>query len=340
MLSIATRRRGITLIEVIIVIAALVLVAIITIPWIQSARAAARRTECKGNLKQIGLALHNYHDVFTSLPPGFVLADKGIYHGWGWGEMITPFLDAAPYYNQINFGAGLQNEFNKPHMNPALQIYRCVADAGSKHVEHAFVVTNPVVGEKVTPGTTDAVNTFSRSNYFGVAGYLRAEFGGIKEDLSGEPSGTQPYLNAGSLGNQGTSPRPGHRYCDPKIFGGIFGQNSHTRMGEIADGPSSVFMVGERPSPQVTTVNAIGHGTFVGVPDCTTAAGLAMTLGDTSLHVNAGIRAQTTGFGSPHGRGAHFAMADGAVRFISDKMSIIVYRQCSIINDDTSGEEF
>ena len=196
------------------------------------------------------------------------------------------------------------------------------------------MTTNVRWGE-VTPGTVDAVNTFSRTNYFAVAGYLPADVGGIAEDAGGEPPPSEPHVNIGSLGNHGWSCLLEHCYCDQQNFQGMFGQNSRVRIKDIHDGTSNTFMVGERYTPRNSAVNAIGHGTWVGVPDCTTPAGLAMTLGDTSVRLNSGANflAETTGFGSQHGQGAHFLIADGSVPFIANKIHITTYRRVSTIDD-------
>jgi type II secretory pathway pseudopilin PulG len=83
--------------------------ALLLVPAISGARDAARITQSRNNLKQIGLALHNYHDVFNTLPPGGIYAEDGTpYHGWQ--TSILPFVDQAPLYNQI--------DFNRPWTDP------------------------------------------------------------------------------------------------------------------------------------------------------------------------------------------------------------------------------
>jgi len=331
----AVARHGLTLVELLVVIAVVLLVAILLIPSIQNARESARRTQCRNNLKQLGLALHNYHDVFSRFPPGFVLGENGVYHGWGWGVMLTPYLDASPYYSRLNFGSGLQNEYAKPNVNALYPAYRCPSDNGSKYVAHAPIVTTNVVNWLVAPATVDAANVFSRTNYFAVAGYLPAEVGGISADSSGEPVDCERPMNAGSLGNIGSPVSLEHRYCAPQNFRGLFGQNSDVKIGDITDGTSNTLMCGERDTPAIQSLSAVGHGTWVGIPDCTTTAGLAMSLGDTSLRFNSGAIdfKQTTGFGSRHGRGTHFLMADGSVKFFVDGLEMKVYRDLSTIDD-------
>lgn len=339
-----TRRTGMTLVEVIVAIIIVALLLAVLIPSIQSARESARRTQCKNNLKQLGLALHNYHDTFNTFPPGYVLGENSPYLGWGWGVMITPYLDSSPYYGQVLglLGSGLQHEYAERVLNPATPIFKCPSSPATDFLPHARVVTTDVVEWQVTPGTTDAVETFSRTNYFGVAGYLQQSVGGIARDASAEPPANEPFLNAGSLGNTGTSFSHEHHYCDQQNFKGIFGQNSRIRLKDIHDGTSNVIMVGERYIPRNTDVDSIGHGTWIGVPDCTTAAGLAMSLGDTSIRLNAGAgrRVQTTGFGSHHSGGAYFLLADGSVRFINNDIKIIAYRAIAVIDDDPPQDTF
>src|SRR4051794_4230905 len=103
-------RRGMTLIEVLVVLAILVLLATLFLPATRRSRGAARRTQCKGNLKQMGLALHNYHDSHSTFPPGYIIDNDGPYLGWGWSVMILPYLDASPVYNTFQFNRGLQQE--------------------------------------------------------------------------------------------------------------------------------------------------------------------------------------------------------------------------------------
>ena len=95
-------RRGFTLIELLVVIAIIAILIALLLPAVQQAREAARRTQCKNLLKQHGLALHNYHDVFNSFPIGVNSSPQG---RWGvsfWTGLL-PYLDQAPIYNQFSF---------------------------------------------------------------------------------------------------------------------------------------------------------------------------------------------------------------------------------------------
>jgi prepilin-type N-terminal cleavage/methylation domain-containing protein len=101
-----SKRSGFTLIELLVVIAIIAVLIALLLPAVQQAREAARRSQCKNNLKQIGLALHNYHDMANSFPIGVNSSFIGT-GGQRWGvsfwTLLLPYLDQAPVYNQFSF---------------------------------------------------------------------------------------------------------------------------------------------------------------------------------------------------------------------------------------------
>src|SRR5881397_178008 len=101
-------RRGFTLIELLVVIAIIAVLIALLLPAVQAAREAARRAQCVNNLKQIALAMHNYHDVNLSFPPESMVNDIKGPNGWGgpwwsWAAKILPQIEMAPLFNAINF---------------------------------------------------------------------------------------------------------------------------------------------------------------------------------------------------------------------------------------------
>ena len=115
--SFRRQSRGFTLIELLVVIAIIAVLVSLLLPAVQQAREAARRTQCKNNLKQLGLAMHNYHDTFNTFPPGHVSDFPAIppwvspgnlssseVGCWTWGAMLLPNLEQTGLYNVLSVG--------------------------------------------------------------------------------------------------------------------------------------------------------------------------------------------------------------------------------------------
>ncbi len=366
----SSRRSGITLIECLVVLGILALLAAFFLPATRNARESARRTQCKNQLKQLGLALHNYHDTFlTTMPPGYIFhtqaavpeSEEGVpfSNGWGWTMMLMPYIDSSPRYNTVattrsipNINVGLTastapqvpTEGSVECVIPSL---RCPSDSGSATVNGL-------------PGGLSN-KPCGRTNYFGVVGsaFLYSE---------DSPNPTSFCSNVASFSTLPIPPVVGAPVpgalgrCfatenDPfyssstvpvalmKNYGGVFGANSTCGLRDMIDGTSNIIMVGERytpvnASPLKTTV--IGDGIWPGV---SALAAEYNALGEATHRINAGMtsgnpRPPTTGFGSNHAGGAQFLMGDGAVRFLSENLNIVTYRELSRIADSrvVSGE--
>jgi prepilin-type N-terminal cleavage/methylation domain-containing protein len=314
-----THRRGFTLIELLVVIAIIGVLTALLLPAVQQAREAARRTQCRNNLKQLGLALHNYHDQFESFPPGWVYdsgrpAASAPTNCWGWGAFILPQLDQAPLYNQADFSVGFRGGLDAAGANSpigsngleatVLAMFRCPSDTGPDHV---------FSGDQ-------SMQFGARSNYPGVNG-------GFLLDLF--PITAQ---------------------------GGTFGENSRCRLGAMLDGASQSVLVGERAWFEFAGAgvgpSALWAGTRSGIPGVPAANGVAFAVGQCIVSLNTAPAHPPSpfgagesdsswhGFSSRHTGGAHFLIADGAVRFINESITYETYGRLSTIADGQTIGEF
>jgi prepilin-type N-terminal cleavage/methylation domain-containing protein/prepilin-type processing-associated H-X9-DG protein len=126
------RRRGYTLIELLVVISIIAVLIALLLPAVQSAREAARRIQCVNNLKQMGLALHNYHSANGSFPMGYVAwanpDPEQTSPGWGWGTLLLPQLEQGPLYNAANINLPIESGSGLSTRMTALSVYICPSD--------------------------------------------------------------------------------------------------------------------------------------------------------------------------------------------------------------------
>ncbi|MFG0334226.1 MAG: DUF1559 domain-containing protein [Maioricimonas sp. JB049] len=315
------RRRGFTLIELLVVIAIIAILIALLLPAVQQAREAARRTQCKNNLKQIGLAMHNYHDVYSTLPPGYInqldgpIATQSDYSSaidaersaWGWGAFILPFIDQAPTYNQLGVGdIRLKHALQAGGpldrlaiLQTPISAFRCPSDTGPQ-----------VNSSKPLYDANQTLQNTATSNY--IVNNSSRRWHSQPPDPNCCAWNTGPGLNAMSQwGPNGVGAT------------GLFWRNSRVKMRDITDGSSNTIMVGERAWQLQNPAGgdfACRAALIFGTDIRNEQATIHPVLGSTTSHLNAQTNECNKGFSSRHVGGAHFVLADGSVRFISENI--------------------
>lgn len=286
--------RAFTLIEIVVVTSILGVVLALALPGLQAAREAARRVECQSHLKQLGIALHSYHELHNSLPlqaiggsiteiPTVVLikadfspagsAASGLAPSppdrFSWSVALLPLLDQRALYDALDPGQRtLRHDANDDRTLSGLQqflsVFTCPSDPGTVlNIDREFPKLNP-----------NRPTFLARSNYPGSGG-------------NGENTG-------------------------------VIVDNAVVRFRDVTDGLSNTFLVGERAS-----TNGRRAALWGGTSQEAEAVKQPAIRGLTAFRMNDGasgteIDRPDVAFSSPHSKGSNFLLGDGSVRFLSD----------------------
>jgi prepilin-type N-terminal cleavage/methylation domain-containing protein len=161
-------RPAFTLIELLVVIAIIGILVAMILPAVQAARESGRRSQCKNNLKQIGLAIHSYHDHTGHIPPGYLTAvdasGNELGPGWGWGAMILPELEQGALANQIRYGLGIGDPTNAPARRTLLPVYVCSSDSPISPFTVSQTSVDVAYGNYVGINGNGGVSDFAATN--------------------------------------------------------------------------------------------------------------------------------------------------------------------------------
>ncbi len=302
----ARKHRGFTLIELLVVIAIIAILIALLLPAVQQAREAARRTQCRNNLKQLGLALHNYHDVYRRFPFGSIENRSGsptwesagaTATGWAWSAYLLPYFDQGNVYNQINF--------NKYMVNPA--------DTSAAQLQNTALIANPLPAVRcpsdlappaeMTPASGTEVMQATTS-YCGSAG-----------SFNGAQNGDDPRRSDGFFYRAYTT--------SPAA--------QSIRMRDIRDGTSNTIMLSEHSyqnskSTEVR-VGDIGRKRWYGAmnDDLVEGGNINRLVVEGQRQMNPPLSLSVSNRrrtpSSQHAGGVFFAFADGSVQFISENIN-------------------
>jgi prepilin-type N-terminal cleavage/methylation domain-containing protein/prepilin-type processing-associated H-X9-DG protein len=328
------RRRGFTLIELLVVIAIIAVLVAILLPAVQQAREAARASQCRNNLKQIGIAIHNYLDTNAVFPPGNVQPDAAGNRGASWLTRILPMVEQQAAYNKIVF-EGTDWTMQSARTNRNWQV------TGSLRVDTFACPSSamPKTRTQNTNATTQALGAsttlaYQLVNYVGIAG----------------------SYNDMATGNCCPVPTTWTSSYYRSNYNGVIVASNATyadarppRIAEIVDGTSNTFMVGEQSqyTADVTTgalnrdLRACNHdgGSWSGGAGGDTDWWLNMTVLRSPINDRGGNNGNEqayyrhTRITSAHTGGANLVFADGSVRFLSEHMDATQFFRAAQRND-------
>jgi len=287
------RKSAFTLVELLVVIAIIGVLIALLLPAVQQAREAARRTQCNNNLKQLGLAMHNYHDTFNVLPPGWIdddpYADTTNRNLLGWGVFLLPFLEQSALHDSMKAVGAFDQKWSAiAEMTTGTA---AVPDPYAKTIVNAFICPSDP-----SAGINTNLHSYGKSNYTGIGG--------------------NAYISSATTTPSGT-----------------FYDNSPVKFRAIIDGLSNTVVVGERSTVQLSSAGYIKKGTLWigGTTNGEYYYNNAIVTSSDYYSING--TAGNFNITSAHPGGALFLLGDGSGRFIAETIEGSTYQDLGAISD-------
>lgn len=345
------KSRGFTLIELLVVISIIAILMSLTLPAVQQARESARRTQCRNHLRQLGIALHNYHDAHQVFPPAYVgtPVGSGTSHGiswpddnrngpsgFAWGMLLLPFLEQTPLYQSFDASQPSWAPVNVNGLRTKLTVFLCPSATGGSD---GFSLRRYTSGNNETPLQPVPWNpgiTLGHSHYVTMAG----------------TQGPWARPSAWSTDFSVPEPIPG---AGSASIDGMFYRNSRIRTADVTDGLSNTVAIGEHTSAlsdktwsavvpwSVTCEKRKGQLT----DSCDSGGALVQAHSGPDLHDHPDViihqpnhpARHADQLESEHPGGCHCLLADGSVRFFSQFMDPFVWSGlCTRSGGEVAGE--
>jgi prepilin-type N-terminal cleavage/methylation domain-containing protein len=304
-------RNGFTLIELLVVIAIIAVLIALLLPAVQQAREAARRTQCQNNLKQMGIAFHNYHDVYNKFPKGgygggtgtpalLETANAKAVRSMSWGTVLLPYLDQAPLYSKWDQNSWYLQPNNLPLSQTMLSVFLCPSSPLPSLRNNGDAPSGPPIfarsdysGNYGERGVRCFPSTNCQNNYSDIG------------DKTGQPRGTMQLQVLATV------------YCRP------------LSLRDMEDGASTTILIGEAPNAifgaWASHKNVMDQCAPLNGHWSTTSkwggCQFAPVAGQSTLGCDVGHQ----DFHSYHNQGASFLYADASVRFMSENIDFVVF---------------
>jgi prepilin-type N-terminal cleavage/methylation domain-containing protein/prepilin-type processing-associated H-X9-DG protein len=319
--------KGFTLVELLVVIAIIGILVALLLPAVQAAREAARRMQCSNNCKQMGLALHNYHDTYKSFPMALFVDTRGfppLLNAESWGTALLPFIEQQPLYDQYNHNIAPTNEL------------------GPISSANVLVISTPVAAY-VCPSVPGGINRIYNGD--GTAEGFPLTWKAAPSDYMATEEIDDKYRELSTTANlsDGEGALQEH--------GTTTGDNRSSKFRDITDGTANTYILGERTGgnqiydgrvPANLTILAAATGFSANQLIGANGGGWGDVLnGENDFHGSLYSGVSTTpspgpcainctsarefGFHSFHPGGAMFTMADGSVQFQAATISAAVF---------------
>lgn len=339
-------RKAFTLIELLVVIAIIAILIALLLPAVQQAREAARRTQCKNHLKQLGLAQHNYHDVYNQMAPA------GLF-GWGAnfykGSAMTrllPYIEQAGLYNTLDFNSQIpSNGSGADHWNLPNSSLGMTPGGAQRWMQTKIAILNCPSSQspkEVGEGWGGDWNQAHHHYAFSMGAQRMDSHQGCAQYTPGSPEhngNPNGYFNDGPSGH-------GNSMDASQISGPFSRVGFAASFGQIPDGTSNTIMAGEVFPERHCTDHGWNGGFSANNHWYATTAPINYRTCSNRPNQVAGVCGQdnswstSRGFRSDHTGGAQFVLCDGSVRFLSENIDYATYQRLGSRRDGQPVGEF